>query len=917
MARAIPLSAKNINNKVGPNLPDNYPLGWQHPGNHGGNSALAVIGSLLFCETASSENYAARWIMTKDGVWVQSGWYFSPFRGIFASAIDNGTWYGLSDTLEVVYHAATAAAMNYQKHQDLTNHGTKWDAKGPSPLRPNVDEWKSSPLKQNADMHVRGGKMAISYSDHNQVRLYNPANGTVWQTITVTSPKGVCIDTDGSLLVCSGNNLLRFASTGAQSVATTSTLVYTAAGLAFRCDADNNYHYLSSLGSDHRCYVRKKSDGTVRVDGQPGGWPYGLFQRLSYRNVVDITADGTGTGGYYAVENVAPRRIVHRVNGTTIGKEWRGALQWAAPGSINPDNVREILFRWDSNHLVLMEGSEDLQTWEIKAVWNFNHPLSFGGFGGGGEGDFYIRNRFGRTYFCRRADREISVLELDRTNYALKRRFFYSCYETSQPQKQWTDANGDGEAQADEWSYGPSANSVQDKGMVPDDQMNYWQLRGDGLYFIPCTGVNSVGSPIYNFMAAQKFYSGNFGNWYLQLTGPFSFGPTRTFFINTEQTAEQRAIPNGGSWGMSGLNEVLGFDKATKQFLWKRTAVTKPRTANNTTPANLGLGEVNTFKNIPPNAHNDLAVINDFEGGWDDNFPATKYTIDKDGNWGLGPYETVDTSKPVWHYVESTENGSGDIRQRTSDGKVYMLAMRESFASLIEVTGPAPYTGTGTGVEPDPEPPPVEGPLVLPARFNAAGGASGSFAADKYFVGGQSASVTQTIDVAGVTNAAPMSVYQSERFGKDDATFSYVFLMEKANQAYEVRLHFAESWVPERRFSVYSVGDAKNLVTELCVAEEAGGINKALVKTYTVKSGADKKLQLDFVKGSVDWAKVSGIEIVGEASSTPVTPPDPMKGYSRVYRMQVMVNGQLQTVTRRFASTNAFEPNNFDDNSFS
>src|SRR2546421_11344111 len=55
--------------------------------------------------------------------------------------------------------------------------------------------------------------------------------------------------------------------------------------------------------------------------------------------------------------------------------------------------------------------------------------------------------------------------------------------------------------------------------------------------------------------------------------------------------------------------------------------------------------------------------------------------------------------------------------------------------------------------------------------LNSGGAAAGSFAADANFAGSANTfSVTNTIDTSGVPNAAPMTVYQTERWGD----FAYV-----------------------------------------------------------------------------------------------------------------------------------------------
>src|SRR5271170_1087811 len=74
-----------------------------------------------------------------------------------------------------------------------------------------------------------------------------------------------------------------------------------------------------------------------------------------------------------------------------------------------------------------------------------------------------------------------------------------------------------------------------------------------------------------------------------------------------------------------------------------------------------------------------------------------------------------------------------------------------------------------------------------PAVSNSGGGDT-SFVADEYFSGGGTDTSGNTIVTAGVANAAPAAVYQSERAGN----FTYTIPGLTAGTQYTVLLHFAE-----------------------------------------------------------------------------------------------------------------------------
>jgi hypothetical protein len=76
-------------------------------------------------------------------------------------------------------------------------------------------------------------------------------------------------------------------------------------------------------------------------------------------------------------------------------------------------------------------------------------------------------------------------------------------------------------------------------------------------------------------------------------------------------------------------------------------------------------------------------------------------------------------------------------------------------------------------------------------RINSGGGAVGEFLADTYFAGGHSDTFTNPVDLTGVTNPAPVQVYQSKR--TDSVGFTYTIRNLVPGQNYRVRLHFCES----------------------------------------------------------------------------------------------------------------------------
>jgi ELWxxDGT repeat protein len=157
---------------------------------------------------------------------------------------------------------------------------------------------------------------------------------------------------------------------------------------------------------------------------------------------------------------------------------------------------------------------------------------------------------------------------------------------------------------------------------------------------------------------------------------------------------------------------------------------------------------------------------------------------------------------------------------------------------------------------------PGDVPAPAALHINAGGGTyqatSGQrYQADAYFSGG----VVSTEATGEVAGTADDYLYRNGRHG---AAFRYN--VPVANGAYDVVLHFAETWwgsrVPggagSRTFNVDAEG--KRRLTGYDIFAKAGGAMRAVQETFRVEV-ADGILNLYFSKGSADLAAVKAIEI--------------------------------------------------------
>ena len=167
----------------------------------------------------------------------------------------------------------------------------------------------------------------------------------------------------------------------------------------------------------------------------------------------------------------------------------------------------------------------------------------------------------------------------------------------------------------------------------------------------------------------------------------------------------------------------------------------------------------------------------------------------------------------------------------------------------------------------------------LVTAINAGGDTEGSFASDEDFSGGTTYSSSTSVDTSGVTNPAPLAVYQSVRFGN----FTYTAPNLTPNTNYTLRLHFNEVYfgangnsggVGSRVFNVSVNGT--NALSNFDIYQAAGGANKAVVEEVPATSDSSGNITVQF-SSVVDNAMVNGIEVdSGSPATTPTPTPTPI-----------------------------------------
>jgi len=148
-------------------------------------------------------------------------------------------------------------------------------------------------------------------------------------------------------------------------------------------------------------------------------------------------------------------------------------------------------------------------------------------------------------------------------------------------------------------------------------------------------------------------------------------------------------------------------------------------------------------------------------------------------------------------------------------------------------------------------------PVTSGVQINCGGPAVAPFIADADFAGGGTINHTNTINLSGVTNPAPMAVYQTARTGN----FSYTLSGFNPSSNHTVRLHFAETYFKTTGSRTFNVSiNGVTVLTNFDVLATAGTINKAVIEQFTEPASSSGDYVITFTS-VINQSLVSGIEV--------------------------------------------------------
>ncbi len=141
--------------------------------------------------------------------------------------------------------------------------------------------------------------------------------------------------------------------------------------------------------------------------------------------------------------------------------------------------------------------------------------------------------------------------------------------------------------------------------------------------------------------------------------------------------------------------------------------------------------------------------------------------------------------------------------------------------------------------------------------INAGGPVVSAWVADVGFSPSGTIGHANTIDLSGVTNAAPAAVYQTGRAGN----FTYTIPGFTANSSHTVRLHMCETFYDTTGSRTFNVSiNGTSVLTGYDIRAAAGAVNKAIAPAFTANANATGQYVIQYTS-VVNQSLLSGIEI--------------------------------------------------------
>ena len=652
------------------------------PGNHAAVAAIATDNSGVYF--AGGEGEGPPLLVKTDAngkrIWTAPIHWSEPWMGGWSLSADAGKIYLRQQNGKVQVYASDKAPEKPLQTLDLLY--AKTDSVDPD-----------TGQRDGMDMCVRGGKMLVSYRNHNAVRWVNPADGSVIKEVSISAPEGVALSSDGATAyVCSGDSILKYASPTAEPT----IFQKSAAGAKpYRLDvaAVSGEVVIAFGGADPRVRRYDSNGKALGVTGTPGGRARnGVYNPNGFVQINDIAFAPDGSW-WIAEPAAAPFRAGHFSANGVLQKEFYGGFTYAAFAGPDPANPNQVwMSDFATRELMQTDVNYAAKTWKVGAIYSTDNPLLPRLYYGNQM--WQITHRGGKTYLCSRHWPIVFRLEgatlkpcaiagpaTDNDGKWLIPAPFQTADSPKPRMFSWSDLNDDGIAQPNEVTYDPRRiESFSQSGMTASvgDDFSYTNVFSTGYQSLDGPGVlaparwTTGGAPVYSwadlkhptdgFPAAMKhgvagFWRDKAGDYY----GAY----------NLELKALKGAAFGNGFWSpRAGGNKIVKWSSDGK-LQWM-VGIHAP--GGNTEP-----GQMRYLWGIAGTAH-DCVFVQDVE-------QSLVHIYDKDGLYVGHVLDVHPDNLPKDAYELCGENFSGAVYENSTNGETLYFGGGDNSSHVYKLSG--------------------------------------------------------------------------------------------------------------------------------------------------------------------------------------------------------------------------------------
>lgn len=437
-------------------------------GNHDGASSIAVDSTGMYVAAQITETAPVILKQSLDG----SQRFWTKYRGdvtierfqggVALASDDNGKLFMLQQNgyLQVI-------------DSDTGKLKSSWDVLPASETREMWNYLHDGDKVADVDMAAYASTLVLSFFRDDLLQWRDPSTGSVLTELSIDSPRGIAVLNSEEVLVASGDRVYRVSRSGDAQLVISAGLNHPE-----RISIDRSNHTILVTDGYDDCQVKRFdfSGNLLNTHGRLGGRLDGNYVASDFREVSDIVSDGQG--GFFVAEPLSgARRLAHFNAAGSVVKEWFGGQSYYAWAEPDPRDSSSVWY-YTGSEMVLSELDLENKSWSVKETWdtaelanglikqNYGHRASWRVLYQGNQR--YLVSESAPQVLAH-SEGELRAVSITSNNDEQKERASELAGRANDFKAfRWLDANGDGQPQADEFTF-TSHNHVPDGKTITDD----------------------------------------------------------------------------------------------------------------------------------------------------------------------------------------------------------------------------------------------------------------------------------------------------------------------------------------------------------------------------------------------------------------------------------------------------------------